>query len=114
MRIEMSSDKDKRPDKKEQSGVAVKERVRTKKPPMYKVLMHNDDYTTKEFVVRILQTVFHKSESQALRIMNHVHNNGIGVAGIYTMEVAETKVQKTLSLAQAYEYPLQCSMEPTE
>lgn len=116
MTIEMSSgsDKNKRPRRKEQTGLALKERTHTKKPPMYKVLLHNDDYTTKEFVVRILQSVFHKSEGEALRIMTHVHNNGVGVAGIYTREVAETKVQKTLSLAQAYEYPLQCSLEPTE
>jgi ATP-dependent Clp protease adaptor protein ClpS len=118
VRMSSNSDKDnnnnRRPGRKEQTGLALKERARTKKPPMYKVLLHNDDYTTKEFVVRILQSVFHKSEGEALRIMNHVHNNGVGVAGIYTREIAETKVQKTLSLAQAYEYPLQCSLEPTE
>lgn len=110
----MSSDSDKRRQRKEQTGLALKERTRTKKPPMYKVLLHNDDYTTKEFVVMILQSIFHKSEAEAVRIMSHVHNNGIGVAGVYTHEVAETKVNKTMNLAQAYEYPLQCSLEPTE
>ena len=114
MRIEMSSDKDKRPDQKEQSGVAVKERARTKKPPMYKVLMHNDDYTTKEFVVMVLQSVFRKSEADSVRIMMHVHSNGVGVAGVYTHAVAETKIAKTHNLATAYEYPLQMSMEPTD
>jgi ATP-dependent Clp protease adaptor protein ClpS len=109
-----SDDSDKRRQRKEQTGLALKERTRTKKPPMYKVLLYNDDYTTKEFVVMILQSIFHKSEAEAVRIMSHVHNNGIGVAGIYTHEVAETKVSKTMSLAQAYEYPLQCSLEPTE
>ncbi len=114
MRIEMSSDKNKSPERKEQSGVAVKERVRTKKPPMYKVLMHNDDYTTKEFVVMVLQSVFRKTESDSVRIMMHVHANGVGVAGVYTHGVAETKIAKTNNLATAYEYPLQMSMEPTD
>lgn len=116
MTIHMASGSDngKRPSRKQQTGLALKERTRTKKPPMYKVMLHNDDYTTKEFVVSVLQSIFHKSEGEALRIMNHVHNNGVGIAGIYTLEVAETKVQKTVSLAQTYEYPLQCSLEPTE
>lgn len=115
MSIHMSSDSDKkRPDNKRETGLALKERTRTKKPPLYKVLLHNDDYTTKEFVVMILQSIFNKSEAEAVRIMMHVHNNGIGVAGVYTHEVAETKVAKTMNLAQAHEYPLQCSLEPTE
>ncbi|WP_428261968.1 ATP-dependent Clp protease adaptor ClpS [Haliangium sp.] len=102
------------PRRKEERGLALKERTRTKKPPMYKVLLHNDDYTTKEFVVWILQSVFQKSENEAVQVMMHVHNNGVGIAGIYTHEVAETKVAKTMNLAQAHEYPLQCSLEPTE
>ena len=111
----MSSDNDKgRPEHKHEPGVATKERTRTKKPPMYKVLLHNDDYTTKEFVVLVLQSVFHKSEGEAVRIMMHVHNNGIGIAGVYTYEVAETKIAKTVQLVQSYEYPLQCSLEPAE
>ena len=97
-----------------QTGLALDERTRTKKPPMYKVLLHNDDYTTREFVVWVLQSIFHKNEQDATTIMSHVHNNGVGVAGVYTHEVAETKVQKTLSLAKAHEYPLQLSIEPTE
>ena len=103
-----------KPGTKEQSGVAVKERATTKKPPMYKVMLHNDDYTTKEFVVMILEGVFHRSEIESLRIMTHVHENGVGVAGIYTHEVAETKVGKTMALARRYEYPLQLSIEPEE
>lgn len=111
----MSDDSDKkRPGTKRESGVALKERTRTKKPPLYKVLLHNDDYTTKEFVVLILQSIFQRSESEAVRIMMHVHNNGVGVAGVYTYEVAETKVAKTMNLAQAHEYPLQCTLEPAE
>ena len=97
-----------------QTGLALDERTRTKKPPLYKVLLHNDDYTTKEFVVWVLQSVFHRSESDALAIMNHVHVSGVGIAGVYTHEVAETKVSKTLQLAKAHEYPLQLSIEPSE
>jgi ATP-dependent Clp protease adaptor protein ClpS len=96
------------------TGVALEERTRTKKPPMYKVLLHNDDYTTKEFVVFVLQTVFQRSEGDAVAIMNHVHAQGVGVAGVYTFEIAETKVQKTVQLARANEYPLQLSIEPSE
>lgn len=109
----MADENRKRENKREQ-GVAIKERTRTKKPPMYKVLLHNDDYTTKEFVVMILQSIFNLSEADATRVMLHVHNNGVGVAGVYTHEVAETKIAKTTRLAQSYEYPLQCSMEPSE
>ncbi|MCE9579123.1 MAG: ATP-dependent Clp protease adaptor ClpS [Deltaproteobacteria bacterium] len=94
-----------------QTGLVLDERTRTKKPPMYKVLLHNDDYTTKEFVVWVLQSVFHKSEGDAIAIMSHVHDSGVGIAGVYTYEVAETKVQKTMHLAKAHEYPLQLSIE---
>ena len=82
-------------------------------PPMYKVLLHNDDYTTMEFVVEILQRVFHKSPTEATRIMLLVHKNGIGVCGIYPAEVAETKVEMVHHLARKHEFPLQCSMEKT-
>ena len=110
---------DKKPDRPRregdrQTGLALEERTRTKKPPMYKVLLHNDDYTTKEFVVWVLQSVFHRSEGDSVAIMSHVHNNGVGVAGVYTFEVAETKVTKTMQLARAHEYPLQLSIEPAE
>jgi len=108
------SDENKKRERKREEGVAVKERTRTKKPPMYKVLLHNDDYTTKEFVVMILQSIFNLDEGGASRVMLHVHNNGVGVAGVYTYEVAETKIAKVARLAQSYEYPLQCSMEPEE
>ena len=81
------------------------ERTRTKKPPMYKVLLHNDDYTTREFVVWVLQTVFHKNEGDAIAIMSHVHNNGVGVAGVYTFEVAETKVTKTIAARKGAAVP---------
>jgi ATP-dependent Clp protease adaptor protein ClpS len=97
-----------------QTGLALDERVRTKKPPMYKVLLHNDDYTTREFVVWVLQTVFHKNENDAVSVMSHVHNNGVGVAGVFTFEVAETKVTKTMALAKQQQFPLQLSIEPTD
>ncbi len=103
-----------RRDKEGGTGLVLEERTRTKKPPMYKVLLHNDDYTTREFVVWVLQTVFHKSEGDAIAVMSHVHNNGVGVAGIFTFEVAETKVGKTMALAKEQQYPLQLSIEPSE
>lgn len=106
--------KDLTPKRKEQSGVALKERAKTKKPPMYKVLLHNDDYTTKEFVVMVLHSIFRLSETDAVIVMEHVHRTGVGVAGVFTREVAETKAVKTVELAKAYEYPLQCSIEPDD
>jgi ATP-dependent Clp protease adaptor protein ClpS len=115
--IRLSDDKkppERRRDGERQTGLVLDERTRTKKPPMYKVLLHNDDYTTREFVVWVLQSVFHKSENDAISIMSHVHNNGVGVAGVYTFEVAETKVTKTMALAKAQQFPLQLSIEPAE
>jgi len=81
-------------------------------PPLYKVLLHNDDYTTMEFVVEVLKTVFHHGEQQALRIMLHVHHSGVGLAGTYPREIAETKAEKAMSLARAAEYPLLVTVEP--
>ena len=76
-------------------------RARLKRPPLFKVLLHNDDFTTMEFVVYVLETVFQKTDSDAVRIMLNVHNEGVGVAGVYTYEVAETKAAKTMELARA-------------
>jgi ATP-dependent Clp protease adaptor protein ClpS len=99
-------------------GSAVVEETESKtkleRPPLYKVLLHNDDFTTMEFVVFILQTVFNRSEDEALQIMLNVHRQGIGVAGVYTYEVAEMKVDKVTDLAQANEFPLLCTMEEDE
>jgi len=86
-------------------------KTRLERPPLYKVFLHNDDFTTMEFVVFILQTVFNHGESQAIRVMLNVHKQGIGLAGVYTHEVAEMKVDKVTSLAQANEFPLLCTME---
>ena len=94
--------------------VKPKEKTKTQlqKPQLYRVLLHNDNYTTRDFVVFLLQTVFNKSEVDAVAIMMHVHNNGVGVAGVYTREVAETKVETVIELARQNEYPLMASMEP--
>ncbi|HZO82959.1 MAG TPA: ATP-dependent Clp protease adapter ClpS [Candidatus Binataceae bacterium] len=85
--------------------------TRTKRPPMYKVILLNDDYTPMEFVVEILKQVFHKPHAEATRIMLHVHQNGMGVAGVYPYEIAETKVRTVEELARESQYPLKCVME---
>jgi len=92
-------------------GVVTESEKKLKPPPLYKVLLHNDDYTTMEFVVELLQTVFQHSHAEATQIMLHVHRNGIGVAGVYTHEVAETKVAIVEALARRREFPLKVSME---
>jgi ATP-dependent Clp protease adaptor protein ClpS len=84
---------------------------KVEKPPLFKVLLHNDDYTTMEFVVSVLESVFNMPEDDAVRVMLNVHMQGIGVAGIYTFEVAQMKVEKTTTLAQEHEFPLLCTME---
>ena len=94
----------------EEAAVA-ESREKTTEPPLYKVLLHNDDYTTMEFVVWVLESVFNMAEEQAIQVMLNVHLRGLGVAGIYTYEIAETKVDKTTSLAREHEYPLLVTME---
>ena len=93
------------------TGVAVKTRTRTKKPSMYKVLMLNDDYTPMEFVVYVLQRYFTMPPERATQIMLHVHQRGVGVCGVYTYEVAETKVTQVMDLAHENQHPLQCTIE---
>ena len=85
--------------------------VKLEEPKMYQVLLHNDDYTTMEFVVNILMTVFHKTADQATNIMQAVHKRGKGIAGVYPYEIAETKVDKTHFLATEAGYPLRCTLE---
>lgn len=81
-------------------------------PKKYKVLLHNDDYTTMEFVIFILQNVFHKSSTEAEKIMLAVHHQGVGTCGVYTFEIAESKTNKVMQLAKENSQPLKCSMEP--
>lgn len=92
-------------------AVATRAKPKTKKPSMYRVLVLNDDYTPMEFVVYVLENFFNKSREDATHIMLHVHQNGVGVCGIYTYEVAETKVAQVLDLARRNQHPLQCTME---
>lgn len=94
-----------------QTGVVTKTRTKTKKPRLYKVLLLNDDYTPMEFVVFVLSAVFGKSTQEATTIMLHVHQKGVGLCGVYTHEIAETKVAQVMELARENEHPLQCTME---
>ncbi len=91
--------------------VIVKAKPKTKKPSMYKVLMLNDDYTPMEFVVHILERFFNKTREDATRVMLHVHRRGVGVCGVYTYEVAETKVTQVTEFARQHQHPLQCTLE---
>ena len=93
------------------TGFATQTKTRTKKPSLYRVLLLNDDYTPMEFVVHILERFFHKSREEATRIMLHVHRRGVGVCGVYTYEVAETKVTQVMDFARRHQHPLQCTME---
>jgi ATP-dependent Clp protease adaptor protein ClpS len=97
---------------KEAGSVFTEDRTDTKEPSLFKVLLHNDDYTSMEFVVSILEKIFNKSTIEATRIMLNVHNEGIGVAGIYTREICETKIAVVHELARKNNFPLRCSMEP--
>ena len=93
------------------TGTITKTRPKTKKPSLYRVLLLNDDYTPMEFVVLILQDVFNKTREDAMRIMLHVHNQGVGECGVYPFEVAETKVTRVMDTARKNQHPLQCVME---
>ena len=93
------------------TGVVTKTRPKTKRPSLYKVLLLNDDYTPMDFVVYVLERFFNKPREEATRIMLHVHQKGVGICGVYTYEVAETKVAQVTSFARQHEHPLQCTME---
>ena len=95
-----------------ESDSGVKEKVRVKEPSMYKVILLNDDYTSMEFVVHVLESVFHKSSDEAHRVMLAVHQQGSGLAGVYTKEVAETKIAVVHHLARQSQFPLKCGLEP--
>jgi ATP-dependent Clp protease adaptor protein ClpS len=98
-------------DGKDQVGLATKTRAKAKKPSQYKVLMLNDDYTPMEFVVLVLKRFFSMDLEQATRVMLHVHQRGVGVCGIFTYEVAETKVNQVMDFARQNQHPLQCTLE---
>ena len=89
----------------------VEKKTKLEKPKLYKVLLHNDDFTTMEFVVFVLEYVFNRDEAESISIMLKVHNEGLGIAGIYPYEIANMKADKAMNLARAREYPLLCTVE---
>ena len=93
------------------TGLMLKTRPKTKKPAMYKVLLLNDDYTPMEFVVHVVEKFFAKNRQEATDVMLHVHRRGVGICGVFTYEIAETKVAQVMDFARANEQPLQCTME---
>ncbi|HEU0055028.1 MAG TPA: ATP-dependent Clp protease adaptor ClpS [Longimicrobium sp.] len=95
-----------------EEDLAVRERTRTRRPPMYRVLLHNDDYTSMDFVIDVLVRYFEKTATEATRIMLLVHHAGVGVAGIYTRDEAETRVERVVTAAKAEGYPLLLTTEP--
>ena len=94
-----------------QRGVLLNTKPKTKKPSLYKVILLNDDYTPMEFVIYVIEKLFNKNHEEATRIMLHVHQNGLGICGIYTYEVAETKSKAVIDLAKSNQHPLQCTIE---
>ena len=100
-------DKDSDPER----GLLLDTKPKIKKPSMYNVLLLNDDYTPMEFVIMVLESVFNKKQDDATQIMLHVHKNGVGICGIFTFEVAETKCKTVMDMAKKNEHPLQCTME---
>ena len=114
--IQMAGDKgdgdgDKGGDEEGRTGIVTKTRPKTKKSSLYKVLLLNDDYTPMEFVVLVLERFFNKGREDATRIMLHVHHKGVGLCGVYTFEVAETKVTQVMDFARQNQHPLRCTME---
>ena len=93
------------------TGLVTKTRPKTKRPSLYKVLMLNDDYTPMEFVVHVLERHFNKTRADAERIMLQVHRQGVGICGVFTYEVAETKVAQVIDFARRHQHPLQCTLE---
>ena len=99
------------PNRPDGPNVGTVTKTRTRKPAMYKVLMLNDDYTPMEFVVHVLERFFQKTREESTQIMLHVHRRGVGVCGVFTYEVAETKVTQVMDLARQNQHPLQCTIE---
>ena len=110
--ITLNSDEENNDDFKNKfSSIVLEEKPKLKKPPLYKVIMLNDDYTPMEFVVEMLQTYFSKSQEQATEIMLHIHQKGIGICGLYTYEIAESKATQVLDKARKNQHPLQIKLE---
>jgi ATP-dependent Clp protease adaptor protein ClpS len=107
----MSDDRRKNDDDDGITGVVIETKPRTKKPSLYKVLMLNDDYTPMEFVVHVLERFFSMPPEEATRIMLHVHRRGVGLCGVFTYEIAETKVTQVVDYARKHQHPLQCTLE---
>lgn len=100
------------PDRRRDEDPSVLERDKTEKPKRYKVLIHNDDYTTMEFVIFILQTVFRHTPATSARLMLAIHRTGVGVAGVYSREIAETRLEKAMAVSRESGHPLELTMEP--
>jgi ATP-dependent Clp protease adaptor protein ClpS len=100
------------PDSQFEEAAVAESKEKVEEPPLFRVLLHNDDYTTMEFVVWVLESIFNLSEQQAVRVMLNVHLRGTGSPGTYTYEIAEMKVEKTTALAREHEFPLLATMEP--
>ena len=111
LQITLSDKNNENPYHEEDHHVLLKAKPKTKKPDLYKVLLLNDDYTPMEFVIHILERFFNKNKQEATDIMMHVHRRGVGICGIFTYEIAETKVNQVMDFARANEQPLQCIME---
>ena len=110
--ITLNSDEENNDDFKNKfSSIVLEEKPKLKKPPLYKVIMLNDDYTPMEFVIEMLQTYFSKSQEQATQIMLHIHQKGIGICGLYTYEIAESKATQVLDKARKNQHPLQIKLE---
>ena len=111
--LELMADGNKRSrdDGEGKTGIITKTRPKTQRPSLYKVLILNDDYTPMEFVVHVLERFFNKGREEATRIMLHVHHKGVGICGVYTYEVAETKVTQVMDFSRQHQHPLQCTME---
>lgn len=101
-----------KPRDQEDTDLATKRKVQ--RPPLYKVILHNDDYTTRDFVVLVLMRYFHRGHAEATRIMLHIHNTGMGIAGIYPHDIARSKVDQVEKLARQHEMPLRLSIEPED
>ncbi len=99
------------PDTRYEDAPVAESEEKVEEPPLFKVLLHNDDYTTMDFVIYVLESIFNMSEEQAVLVMLNVHLSGVGVAGVYTYEVAEMKVSKTTALAREHEFPLLVTIE---